>query len=103
MRLPAFAAISITCMPRSKYSGSERFTLSNFSGYSEANTASPTPVANTPAGYFLLMNRNAAAPIEPKTTAFFQLSIPFSQKQLSLQFYRSKTQARLDASFPTSG
>jgi hypothetical protein len=38
-------------------------------------------VASTPAGYFFLINRNAAAPIELITTAFFQLSILFSKKQ----------------------
>jgi hypothetical protein len=50
MRIPARLAISITCIPRSKYSGNARFTFSNLSGYSEASTASPIPVASTPAG-----------------------------------------------------
>jgi hypothetical protein len=71
----------MTCIPRSKYSGNERRTRSNLSGYSDASTAKPTPVASTPAGYFFLINRNAAAPIELITTAFFQLSILFSKKQ----------------------
>src|SRR5215469_12859636 len=103
MRFPALPAISMTCMPRSKYSGSDRRTLSNFSGYSDANAASPTPVASTPAGYFFFRNRNVAAPIEPITTAFFQLSIPFSRETSFLGFYRKQTEGQLDAISPGFG
>src|SRR5277367_2460600 len=75
MRCPARPAISITRMPRSKYSGRAFRTLSNFSGYSDASTASPSPVASTPAGYLFFMKRIVADPIAPATTAFFQLSM----------------------------
>src|SRR5437868_3813491 len=71
-------------MPRSKYSGNDCRTLSNFSGYSAASTARPTPVASTPAGYLFFINKIAADPIAPRTSAFFQLSITVPQKQFAL-------------------
>src|ERR1019366_106051 len=81
IRLPACPAISITRMPRSKYSGSDCRTCSNFSGYSAASIARPTPVASTPAGYFLFINKIPAAPIDPSTTAFRHPSIALPPEQ----------------------
>ena len=44
---------------------------SNFSGYSDANTASPTPAIKTPAGLRFLINSMAAVPADAaKYTAF---------------------------------
>src|SRR5579862_1304423 len=82
MRRPARSANSITRMPRSKYSGSERRTFSNFSGYSAASTANPMPVDNTPAAYLFFINKTVAAPIDPATTAFFHASISLLRNTL---------------------
>src|SRR5437764_13285413 len=62
-------------LPHERYSGACSHNCSNFSGYSAASVASPTPATARPIGRRPVANRNAPAPSDPKINARFQLFI----------------------------
>src|SRR6185312_10805822 len=57
-------------------SGIRSRTSANFSGYSDAIAAIPTPARMTPAVHFFFRNIAVPTPAAPLTSATFQFSIP---------------------------
>src|SRR4029077_6940114 len=74
-RSPTRVATARKLLPRSMKSGIRSRTSANFSGYSDAIAAIPTPARITPAVHFFFRNNAVPRPAAPLASATFQFSI----------------------------